>query len=91
MGGDATALCADALTFLAADPERLSRFLAVTGLGAGNLREAAAQPGFGTGVLAYLADDEPLLVAFAERQGTAPDQLGQWIAELRHGSGWVDP
>ena len=54
-----------ALTFIAQDGERLGRFLALSGLESGNLREAAAEPGFLVGVLDYLSSDEPLLLAFA--------------------------
>jgi hypothetical protein len=54
-----------ALTFIAQDDERLGRFLALSGLESGNLREAAAEPGFLVGVLDYLSSDEPLLLAFA--------------------------
>jgi hypothetical protein len=54
-----------ALTFIAQDGERLGRFLTLSGLDPGNLREAAAEPGFLVGVLDYLSSDEPLLLAFA--------------------------
>jgi hypothetical protein len=54
-----------ALTFIAQDGERLGRFLALSGLESGNLREAASEPGFLVGVLDYLSSDEPLLLAFA--------------------------
>jgi hypothetical protein len=54
-----------ALTFIAQDSERLGRFLALSGLEPGNLRDAAAEPGFLVGVLDYLSSDEPLLLAFA--------------------------
>ncbi len=54
-----------ALTFIAQDGERLGRFLALSGLEFGNLREAAAEPGFLVGVLDYLSGDEGLLMAFA--------------------------
>jgi hypothetical protein len=54
-----------ALTFIAQDSERLGRFLTLSGLEPGNLRDAAAEPGFLVGVLDYLSSDEPLLLAFA--------------------------
>ena len=60
------------LGFLADDPERLERFLALSGLGPHNLRQAAADPSFLGAVLDYLAGDERLLLAFASRQGWAP-------------------
>jgi len=54
-----------ALTFIAQDGEQLERFLALSGLEPGNLREAAADPNFLVGVLDYLSSDEALLLAFA--------------------------
>jgi hypothetical protein len=61
-----------ALGFLAADPERLTRFLALSGLGPHNLRQAATSPGFLAAVLDHLAADERLLVAFAATQDVDP-------------------
>ena len=66
-----------ALTFLAADPERLTRFLSVTGLGPHNLRGAAADPGFCGSVLDYLLADEPLLLAFAADAGFEPGDVAR--------------
>jgi len=65
----AEALALDALAFLAADEERLMRFVALAGLSQHNLRAAAAAPGFLAGVLDHLAGDEPLLLAFAANHG----------------------
>ncbi|THD43227.1 MAG: DUF3572 family protein [Bradyrhizobium sp.] len=65
----------DALGFLAEDADRLSRFLALSGLGPDNLRQAAAEPGFLLAVLDHLAGDERLLIAFAEARGIAPDRV----------------
>ena len=59
-----------ALGFLAAEPERLARFLALSGLGPHNLRQAATSPGFLAAVLDHLAADERLLVAFAAAEGS---------------------
>ncbi len=66
-----------ALTFLAADAERLTRFLSVTGLGPHNLRGAAADPGFCGSVLDYLLADEPLLLAFAADAGFEPGDVAR--------------
>jgi hypothetical protein len=61
-----------ALTFVAGDPERLNRFVTLTGLDVGQLRASAAEPGFLGGVLDYLSTDEALLVAFATDAGIDP-------------------
>jgi hypothetical protein len=64
-----------ALGFLADDPERLERFLALSGLGPHNLREAAAEPSFLSAVLDYVAGDEKLLIAFATQRGERPEAI----------------
>lgn len=77
---DLDAVGVQALGFLAADPERLADFLALTGLTVGGVRAASAEPGFLRGVLAYLANDEALLVAFAAGHALDPERLSQAIA-----------
>jgi len=74
---DADALAIAALGFLAGDEERISRFLAVTGVDPADLRRAVAEPGFACGVLDYLCGDEETLVAFAQDQGIAPERIAQ--------------
>ena len=66
----AEALAIAALTFIAEEPERLGRFLALTGIGPESLRAAAREPGF----LARRArSSRPatrrLLIAFAADRG----------------------
>ncbi len=64
-----------ALTFLGNDPDRLERFVAVSGLSATSLRQAAADPAFLNGVLDYVLSDETLLLAFAEAQRLDPEEI----------------
>ena len=64
-----------ALTFIASDADRLSRFLSLSGIDVTRLRAAAAQPEFLAGVLDYLSADEPLLMAFAADAGLDPAML----------------
>lgn len=64
-----------ALGFIAADPERLSDFLALSGLDVAHLRAAARDDGFLAGLMAHLAADEGLLLAFAAAQGLAPEEV----------------
>ena len=87
-------LAVSALTFIAADPDRLSRFLGITGLGPDNLRTAAADPAFLGSVLDYLVADEKLLVEFAADAGLKPEAVSRAHAALRkpYGSGsLMDP
>jgi len=68
-------LAASALAFLAADPERLNRFLSLTGLGPHNLRDAAEDPAFHGSVLEYMLADEELLLRFAADSNLEPETV----------------
>jgi Protein of unknown function (DUF3572) len=71
----AESLAVQALTYVGSDPERLGRFLSLSGIGPQSLRVAAGQPGFLAGVLEHVANDEALLIAFAADQGIAPEEV----------------
>jgi hypothetical protein len=73
----ATSLAILALSFIAGEPERLGRFLALTGIGPESIRTAAREPDFLVGVLDHLASDEQLLRAFAEQNEFDPEQVMQ--------------
>ena len=73
----ASALAVTALSFIAGEPERLGRFLAVTGIGPESIRAAARQPDFLLGVLDYLVSDEPLLIEFANENGFDPEHVAR--------------
>jgi hypothetical protein len=73
----ATELAAQILSWLAGDPERLCRFLDVTGLTPASIRAAASEPHFLASVLEYLLQDEALLVAFAQQAGLEPTAVEQ--------------
>jgi hypothetical protein len=83
----AEGLAIQALTFIAGDGERLGRFLAITGIGPTEIRQASAEPGFLPGVLAYLASDERLAAAFVAEAGLDPDDIARAHAALG-GSPW---
>lgn len=68
----AESMAIEVFTFLAGDPARLNRFLALSGLGRDNLRAAAGEPEFLAAILDHLAGDERLLLAFAAISGHAP-------------------
>jgi hypothetical protein len=78
----ARSLAVSALAFIAADSDRLNRFLGLTGLGPDNLRTAAAEPAFLGSVLDYLVADEKLLVAFAAEAGLKPEAVARAHAAL---------
>lgn len=68
-------LAVAALGFVAADPELLPRFLALTGIEAGHIRRAAAEPGFLAGVLEFVLAHEPTLAAFCAATGVEPARV----------------
>lgn len=77
------AVAVEALVYLGADPGRLERFLAITGLGPHNLRRAAADPAFLASVLDYVVGDERLLIAFAAESGRSPENVVRASEALR--------
>src|SRR4051794_16910253 len=81
----ATALAITALSFVAADPEHLGRFLSLTGIGPESIRAAARQPGFLLGVLDYVAGDEAMLLAFANQNDFDPEDVQRARAALADG------
>jgi Protein of unknown function (DUF3572) len=68
-------LAIQALSFIAEEPERLGRFLAITGLEAQSLRDAAREPNFLLGVLDHLVGDERLLTEFATQHALTPEAV----------------
>lgn len=65
----------DILAWLANEPELLSRFLALTGTEPAAMRTAIAEPGFMGGLIAFLMDHEPTLMAFCQATDTAPEDV----------------
>ena len=68
-------LAISALAYLAGNPEVLGRFLSLTGIGPADLRAAAREPGFLTGVLEFFLADESLLLAFVEEAQLRPTMV----------------
>lgn len=83
----AEGLAIQALTFIAADGERLGRFLAATGIGPTEIRTAAREPGFLMGVLEYMSSDDSLISAFAGESGLDPADIEKARAALA-GRSW---
>lgn len=76
-----------ALTYIASDPERLGRFLAITGIGPAEIRSASTQPDFLRGILEYLIGDETLLTDFAAHAQLRPEDPVKALVVLG-GSHW---
>ena len=71
----AEVIAIDALAFIAADDDLLSRFVALTGLDPSTVRSEIQKPAFLHGVMHFLVEDERLLVAFAASAGLKPEQV----------------
>lgn len=79
---EAEEIALGALGVLAADEERLWRFLDLTGLAPDTLRAAAARPGFAAAVMDHVAADEALLLSVAAALGTSPERVARAQAVL---------
>ena len=79
---DAEALAIQALGFVANDPALLPRFLAITGIEASSIRQAAGEPGFLAGVLQFILAHEPTLMQFSEETGIAPGAVAKALRAL---------
>jgi hypothetical protein len=75
---NAETIAIEALGFVAADPELLPRFLAITGIEAQSIRE----PGFLAGVLQFILAHEPTLMKFSEASGLAPATVAGALRRL---------
>ena len=82
----AETLAVAALSFLASEPEHFGGFLAATGVGPDQIRKAARDRSFLTGVLDHFSSNEPLLIAFAQQQGIDPTEVER--ARILLGGGW---
>ena len=84
---DAETIALRALGFLAEDPERLGRFLALTGMGPADLREGAQTPQVQLAILEHLMQDEGLLLVFTASSGIAPEAIAPAHACLEQMTG----
>jgi hypothetical protein len=74
---DADTIAIRALDGLAASPERLGRFLSLTGLSPETIRDVASSPGFLAAVLDHVTSDEPLLLEISAETGIAPESFAR--------------
>jgi len=85
----AETIAAQALGFIASDPARLGRFLAESGLGPANVREAARDPAFLPAVLDFILAHEAELLDFATQLNIDAKYVG--IARRALQDGRIDP
>ena len=74
---------AQALGFLAGEPQRFARFLALTGVDIDEVRANAGSPELLAAVLAHLTSDESLLLTFAAEAHVAPEVVAPALAILQ--------
>lgn len=70
------------LEWLANEPDMLSRFLALSGLAPHDLRAAMADVGFHAGLLDFVMQHEPSLMAFSAVSGFKPEQIAAAWARI---------
>ncbi len=63
-------------------PGIAERFLAITGIEAHSIRQAAGEPGFLAGVLQFIVAHEPTLMRFCEETGIKPSAIGPALRAL---------
>jgi Protein of unknown function (DUF3572) len=74
-GASAEAIATDVLAWLATDTEQMGRFLALSGVDAGDIRHALSDSGFLTGLLDFVMAHEPSLMAFCDFSGHKPEHV----------------
>lgn len=74
---EADTIAVKALGFLTSDPERLERFLRLTGWTPQSLGEPRGQQALLAAVLEYLSNDEPLLLTFAANMSLDPARVAE--------------
>lgn len=71
----AQTLAISALTYLSGTPDLMQRFLALSGIEASQIRQAAQEPHFFAGVLKFFTAHEPTLLAYCEATDTPPQSF----------------
>jgi hypothetical protein len=79
-----------AMAFVADDEDRMGRFLALSGVGPTELRTRLQEPAFQLGLLDFLLNYEPDLLAFAEHAEIEPTQPAWARRTLARAAGMRD-
>ena len=79
------------LDFLAQEPDRLGRFVALTGIGPDQLRSEAGTPIVLAAVLEHLLADESSLLVFCSLNEVAPEEIAPAQRTLAAASAQSDP
>lgn len=84
---DAEAIALQGLTFLVSDPQRLVRFLSLTGLTPQELKGFGKDRALQAALLDYLLSDESLLLVFTAEKGLPPDSMAPAYELLSQAAG----
>ncbi len=78
----AQTIALQALMYVTSDDDRLSAFVAKTGVGIDDLKTGAQDPAFLGGILDFLLEDEAALLAFCEDNHLSPETPSRARAAL---------
>jgi hypothetical protein len=70
------------LGWLANEPDMFGRFLALTGVEPAQVRNAINEPAFLGGMLDFLMQHEPTLLAFSQTSGISPEAVAAAFAHF---------
>jgi len=84
---DAETIALQGLTFLAGDPQRLVRFLSLTGLTPQDLKGFGRDASLQMALMDYLLGDESLLLVFTSQSGVAPEVIAPAYELLAQAAG----
>lgn len=84
---DAETIALQGLTFLAGDPQRLVRFLSLTGLTPQDLKGFGRDASLQMALMDYLLGDESLLLVFTSHAGVAPEVIAPAYELLAQAAG----
>lgn len=71
-----------ALSLIVADPNIAERFMALAGIEPNQIRQAAHEPQFCQGILAFVMQSDELVVRLAEQEGLAPQTIAKAYYQL---------
>jgi hypothetical protein len=77
-----------ALLFVTGDPDRLTRFLAATGMDAADLKTSAGEPATLAALLSHVAEDDSTLLVFTASADCSPEEVIQAQSALGFDTGY---
>lgn len=79
---EAEAMAISVLAWLTGQPDLLGRFMALSGVDAGSIRQAAREPGFLAGVTSFVMAHEPTLLAFCAESDVRAERVAACHRQL---------